>query len=214
MNVRLIAITQYNDGNVEDLIEHAGRVCYHSQTTSQKQNRLNKFVMDRIKVGHESIVEHASATFEISGISRAASHQIVRHRIASFSEISQRYVDMSNPEYVIPDSIRNVPAAMQVWDDLMSEVESTYQALRSYNIPKEDARFILPNATVTHMIVTMNFRELLHLFTIRISREAQWEIRNVCVAMLKLVYQVAPSVFDIIYDEKYALYPDYFEVGS
>ncbi len=193
MNVELIAITRYlrGDGTPEELLEHAGRVCYRSESRGDPA----KFLRARIREGHESLIEHASATFEISGISRACSHQLVRHRLASYSQESQRYVSMSDPEWVIPSAVAENPEAREVWDRFSDGVKVTYQALRELGIRKEDARFALPNAAATRIIVTMNFRELLHLFKIRISRAAQWEIRDVCVRMLELVYPIAPSVF-------------------
>ena len=209
MNVELIAITQYlrGDGAPEELLEHAGRVCYRSES----QGDPGKFLRARIREGHESLIEHASATFEISGISRAASHQLVRHRLASYSQESQRYVSMSDPEWVLPAAVAENPEARAIWNKFADDVKMTYRALRELGVRKEDARFALPNAAATRIIVTMNFRELLHLFRIRISREAQWEIRDVCVRMLERVYPLAPAVFGDLREELKARYPDFFE---
>jgi len=174
MNVELIAVTHYlrGDGTPEELLEHAGRICYQSEGRGEP----GKFLRARVAEGHESIIEHASASFEISGISRACSHQLVRHRIASYSQESQRYVDMSEPEWALPPDVLESEAAMEVWDDFAREVKEAYRVLRELGIRKEDARFVLPNAAATRIIVTMNFRELLHFFRIRISGAAQWEI--------------------------------------
>lgn len=193
MKVELIAITQYlqGDGTPEGLIEHAGRVCYRS---TPKNNRA-AFLRARLREGHESIIEHAGATFEISGISRACSHQLVRHRVASYSQESQRYVDMADPEIVIPDSVRERPEALAIWQEFMDQVTTMYQALRDQGVYKEDARFVLPNAAATRIVVTMNFRELRHFFRLRITPEAQWEIREMATAMLRLVAPHAPAVF-------------------
>ena len=209
MEVELIAITRYlrGDGTPEELLEHAGRVCYRTESRGEP----GRFLRARVREGHESIVEHASATFEISGISRACSHQLVRHRIASYSQESQRYVDMSDPEWVLPTSIAENPEARAVWDEFAGQVEVAYRALRELGSRKEDARFVLPNATATRIIVTMNFREMLHLFRLRISREAQWEIRDVCVRMLELVSPIAPSVFGDLRKELGANYPQFFD---
>jgi thymidylate synthase (FAD) len=211
MNVELIAITRYlrGDGTPEELLEHAGRVCYRSESRGDP----TEFLRARIREGHESLIEHASATFEISGISRACSHQLVRHRLASYSQESQRYVSMSDPEWVLPPAIAENPEARAVWDGFADEVKAAYRALRELGVRKEDARFALPNAAATCIVVTMNFRELLHLFRIRISPAAQWEIRDVCVRMLELVCAIAPAVFGDLREELKARYPDFF-VGA
>ena len=208
MEVELIAITQYlrGDGTPEELLEHAGRVCYRSEARGEP----GAFLKARIREGHESIIEHASATFEISGISRACSHQLVRHRLASYSQESQRYVAMDDPEWVIPDDVAEDEAALEVWETFAGQVVSAYEALRERGVRKEDARFVLPNATATRIIVTMNFRELRHLFRIRISRGAQWEIRQLGVAMLEGVYPHAPAVFGDLREELRERYPDFF----
>jgi thymidylate synthase (FAD) len=197
VKVELIAVTKYLRGNgtPEELLEHAGRVCYRSE----KRGEAGNFLQARIREGHESIIEHASLTFEISGISRACSHQLVRHRIASYSQESQRYVDLSDPELVIPLSVAQNPEAVRIWNDLVKRMRDAYQSLRRLGIKKEDSRFLLPNATATRIVVTMNFRELLHFFRIRCDRAAQWEIRALAKEMLKLAYQVAPSVFEDLY---------------
>jgi thymidylate synthase (FAD) len=196
MNVELIAITEPTHGGTsEALLEHAGRVCYKSQ----KQGKAGRFLQNRIREGHESIIEHASATFEISGISRACSHQLVRHRLASYSQESQRYVDMSNPEFVVPPDVAKNPAAKEVWNRFMAGVAETYRHLRAQGVHKEDARFILPNATATRIVVTMNYRSLRHFFAIRCDPAAQWEIRALATEMLRLMYQQAPSVFQDLY---------------
>jgi len=209
MDVELIAITRYlgGDGTPEELLEHAGRVCYRSDSRGVPE----RFLRARIREGHESIIEHAAATFEISGISRACSHQLVRHRIASYSQESQRYVDMSNPEWVLPPAVMENPKAWAIWDGFADEVKAAYRALRELGVRKEDARFVLPNATATRIVVTMNFRELRTVFRLRISSGAQWEIRSVCVRMLELVYPLAPGVFGDLRQELRTQYPSFFQ---
>jgi thymidylate synthase (FAD) len=209
MRVELIAITRYlqGDGRLEELLEHAGRVCYRSESRGDPA----KFLESRVREGHESIIEHASATFEISGVSRAASHQLVRHRLASFSQESQRYVDLSAPEWVVPPSIAESDEARTIWEAFSSQVQAAYSALRGLKVRKEDARFVLPNAAATRIVMTMNFRELLHMFRLRISREAQWEIREICARMLELVYPHAPSVFGGLRETLRAEHADLFE---
>ncbi|MCU0522173.1 MAG: FAD-dependent thymidylate synthase [Anaerolineae bacterium] len=211
MRVELIAITHYlhGDGSAESLAEHAGRVCYRSEAHGNPE----AFLRARLKAGHESIVEHASASFEISGISRACSHQLVRHRIASYSQESQRYVDMADPSVVVPDAIGENPDAQAVWARFMEHVKETYQDLRALGIRKEDARFALPNAAATRIVVTMNFRELRHFFRLRITPEAQWEIRRMALEMLKQVLPYAPTIFGDSLAEIRTLYPELIEDG-
>jgi thymidylate synthase (FAD) len=207
MQVKMIAITQYfNDsGSPEALIEHAGRVCYRSQS----RGNPSAFIKARLRDGHESIVEHASATFDISGISRACSHQLVRHRLASYSQESQRYVDMSDPDIVIPPTVSEKSETMAIWDDLLESVKAAYTALRQAGVRKEDARFVLPNASATRIIVTMNFREYLHFFHLRITPEAQWEIRLMAIMMLKALVPYAPSVFSDLWDGVQNSHPEW-----
>ena len=198
MHVEIIGITTYQqtDGGVEALLEHAGRACYRSDAKGQP----GRFLQARIREGHESLIEHASVTFEISGISRACSHQLVRHRLASYSQESQRYVDMSAPEFVVPPSVARDPEARAIWDESMEQVADTYRRLRELGVRKEDARFVLPNATATRIIVTMNFRSLRHLFSVRCDKAAQWEIRELALEMLRQVHDVAPGVFGDLYE--------------
>jgi thymidylate synthase (FAD) len=125
---------------------------------------------------------------------------LVRHRIASYSQESQRYVDMSVPEFVVPPSVAANPQAMIVWQQFASQVAETYHQLRDLGVRKEDARFVLPNATATRIIVTMNYRSLRHFFTVRCERAAQWEIRDLALEMLCQVHALAPAVFDDLHD--------------
>ncbi len=208
MQVELIAITRYlrGEGMPEELLEYAGRICYRSRSRGDP----GAFLRARIREGHESIVEHAGATFEISGISRAASHQLVRHRLASYSQESQRYVEMSKPEWVVPSAIADDPQARAIWEEFAGQVQAAYRALRERGVRKEDARFVLPNAAATRIVVTMNFRQLLHVFRLRISPAAQWEIRQVAVRMLEAVYPYAPAVFGDLREELRQRYPDFF----
>lgn len=147
----------------------------------------------------EEKLDHASATFEISGISRACSHQLVRHRVASYSQESQRYVDMSDPEFVVPPGIAENPVARKLFDFAMYTVVWTYKILLSLGVRKEDCRFVLPNAIATRIVVTMTFGNLLHLFGLRCDPAAQWEIRAVATEMLRLIHQKAPTVFGDMY---------------
>lgn len=199
MQVELIALTRYLQGNgtPDELLEFAGRVCYRSAP----RHDAGDFVMKRVREGHESIIEHASATFFVTGISRACSHQLVRHRLASYSQESQRYVDMSDPEFVVPPAVAADPEAMRIWDDFVTQAKETYRALRERGVRKEDSRFLLPNATATRIVVTMNFRELRHFFQVRCQKDAQWEIRELACEMLRIMHDVSPAVFGDLYEE-------------
>jgi thymidylate synthase (FAD) len=223
MKVRLIAITSYLGGEqtpesetlesrspapAEELIEFAGRICYRSQGRGPKATA--RFIRRRVEEGHESIIEHGCASFEISGISRSCSHQLVRHRLASYSQESQRYVDMSDPEWVIPPDIAADPEALSIWEASLAQTQEAYRQLRARGIAKEDARFLLPNAAATKLVMTANFRELLHLFRIRISPHAQWEICQLSIRMLKEVYAHAPNVFGTIRGQLMETYPALF----
>ena len=154
-------------------------------------------LIDALEKGHVSVIEHASFTFSLEGISRACSHQLVRHRLASYTQQSQRYVELQDPDtFVIPETIQENPEAQKIFQNLLKAQFETYQKLIAMGIPKEDARFILPNATRTNIIVTMNARELLHFFSLRCCGRAQWEIREVANQMLKLAKEAAPIIFE------------------
>jgi len=147
--------------------------------------------------GHVSVIEHASFTFSIEGVSRAMTHQLVRHRIASFTQQSQRYVAYDTLEkYVTPQSVANNVEAQKIFDAAMEKISETYQKLLKLGISKEDARFILPNAAKTNIIVTMNARELRHFFNLRCCARAQWEIREAATEMLKQARKAAPALFE------------------
>jgi thymidylate synthase (FAD) len=158
-----------------------------------------------VKMGHMSPIEHASFTFAIEGISRACSHQIVRHRLASYSQQSQRYVsEETGFDYVIPPIIKEDKELKRYFEDFMSEAQKTYnhivKKLNEKGVKGEsanqDARFVLPNAAETKIIVTMNARELLHFFRMRCCNRAQWEIRQMAEEMLKLVKKTSPVIFE------------------
>ena len=153
--------------------------------------------------GHESVIEHASFTFTIEGISRACSHQLVRHRMASYSQQSQRYVKMDGFEYVVPASIKRADACvfrsemttLDAYSDVMLLLSELYRALLDAGIPEEDARYILPNACCTNLVMTMNARELRHFLKLRLCKRAQWEIRELAERMLDCVKQVSEVLF-------------------
>jgi thymidylate synthase (FAD) len=200
--VELVALTKFlksKAGLPEELIEYASRKCYRSMP--QGGERAMRYVMARVSEGHGSVIEHAHATFDISGISRACSHQLVRHRIASYSQESQRYVDMSDPDYVVPKMIINSDEDLALFEETIGECLAGYRVLRKSGIRKEDARFLLPNAIATTLVVTMNFRSLRHFFKVRCQKDAQWEIRELALEMLRQIYPHAPGTFKDLYEE-------------
>lgn len=146
--------------------------------------------------GHLSPFEHATFTFAVDGLSRVASHQLVRHRIASFSQQSQRYVTMGEPRAVMPESVASNDAARAEFERASAESYAAYERMVGSGVPKEDARFILPHGWETSLVVTMNARELHHFFSIRLCRRAQWEIRALASKMFALSHGAAPELFD------------------
>jgi len=147
--------------------------------------------------GHGSVIEHATFTFSIEGVSRAMTHQLVRHRVASYTQQSQRYVAYDTLEnYVIPPSIAKNAKAKKEFDDALKKISETYQNLLKMEIPKEDARFVLPNAAKTNIMVTMNARELRHFFNVRCCARAQWEMREAATEMLRQARKATPALFE------------------
>lgn len=197
MNVTLLQYTP----NPEQTVALAARLCYspislealrEKLATSDIESFLNKIM----SLGHHSVLEHASFTFGIEGVSRVTTHQLVRHRIASFSQQSQRYVSHKDQfTSIMPDSIAENVEARQIFVFMSETVHKAYSQLIELGIPPEDARYILPNATETKIIMTMNARELRHFFELRCCQRAQWEIREMATEMLQLVIAVAPVIF-------------------
>ncbi len=157
------------------------------------EKQLGNILRHVIKMGHESVIEHAYFTFAISGVSRALTHQLVRHRIASYSQQSQRYVE-SEIEYVTPPSIKAAGMERE-YIDTMGKLWHIYDEFRE-KVPVEDARYVLPNAACTKIMVSMNARSLLNFFELRCCLHAQWEIRALAWKMLGLVRKVAPVIFE------------------
>jgi thymidylate synthase (FAD) len=179
------ALTTTKSGTPSDLIKKMD-----AETAKQIIKRVTGY-------GHGSVIEHASFTFSLEGVSRAMTHQLVRHRIASYTQQSQRYVTYNTLEsYVIPPSIEGNAEARKVFDETLAKISEAYQRLLKLGISKEDARFILPNAAKTNIIVTMNARELRHFFNLRCCTRAQWEMREVAVEMLKQARKAAPALFE------------------
>lgn len=180
----------------EELIASSARICYASEPKTPGANAT--LVNNLRDWGHLSAFEHASATFLVEGVSRACTHQLVRHRLASYNQQSQRYVNERGFEYIVPPSILQNPTAKAAFDSQVEAIRKAYQELIGLGIPKEDARFILPNACATKIVVTMNFRELRHFIRLRGAKDAQWEIKMLAQEMLKTLKERAPNVFSDI----------------
>lgn len=191
LEVELIAVT----ADAEKVIEQAGRTCYLSFDKAHSDSQKD-FIKRLIKIGHESVLEHSYATFRIKNCSRAMTHQLVRHRLMAVSQQSQRYVDEDSFCYVVPESM---PAEFA--DDFhndMKTIQQMYRKWRQRGLKKEDARFVLPNACTSEIVVSANFREWRHIFKLRTSPKAQWEIRKACSVMLGILTKSAPSCFEDI----------------
>jgi len=157
-------------------------------------DKAMKVLRNVVSRGHHSVLEHATFTFNVSGVSRALTHQLVRHRIASFTQQSQRYVILKGKEYVKPDTVKN-SKYNTAFEEEIDRIFSLYKEMTKDGIPAQDARYLLPNATETSIIITMNARELLHFFTLRTCNRAQWEIRDMAERMLKDCKEIAPTIF-------------------
>jgi thymidylate synthase (FAD) len=184
----------------EEVVTAAARLCYSAASIDrllEKSRQDRESLLSRIlSLGHYSVLEHASFTFGIEGISRACSHQLVRHRLASYSQQSQRYVAQKERfAAVTPPSISAHPDLQERYDALLTEIHEVYRQFLDAGVPAEDARFVLPNAAETKIVMTMNARELLHFFDLRCCRRAQWEIRLMAIEMLRLARKAAPLLF-------------------
>lgn len=193
----------------ERAVAAAGRLCYAPVSAAELQDgmgddEVHRLVARLINSGHFSALEHAGFSFAVDGISRACSHQLVRHRLASYSQQSQRYVHFgSDTEFVVPPRILASAEARDVFYRAMEQAREAYERLIELGMAEgwtresalEDARFVLPNAAETKIVVTMNARELRHFFSVRCCRRAQWEINRLAWVMRHLVLAVAPALF-------------------
>lgn len=220
MKVELLRYTP--DG--EKLIASAAKLCYSSVGVDDIEKNLNeenteKFLDMLMNLGHESPIEHISFTFGVEGVSRTLTHQLVRHRIASYSQQSQRYVKLDQFEYVIPPSIEKDEKAKKIFIEAMEKDQEYYNRItellfekyfkeysnkgvtekearqRSEKKAIEDARYVFPNACETKIVFTMNSRSLLNFFKLRCCNRAQWEIRELATEMVRLVKRVYPNLF-------------------
>ncbi len=195
MNVKLIGFTP----NPEKLPALAAKLT-HSKTKPDKLDKtsdkeLKAILKHVMNLGHNSVIEHTNFTFAISDVSRSLTHQLVRHRIASYAQQSQRYVNLNEPNFVTPPKIEKNKKMKKAYDETMKYIWEEYNKLINLGIPAEDARFILPNGACTNIIVTMNARSLLNFFDLRCCQHAQWEIRQLANIMLREVKKVAPIIF-------------------
>ena len=195
-----VQLTKYTP-EPEKAVAMAARLCYSASDIDTLQEEMTPEKIERLlnivgSNGHTSTFEHASFTFAIEGVSRALTHQLVRHRVASYSQQSQRYVNAKNFDFIIPPSIKNNEKALGFYYEHMHATQELYDYyVKELDIPKEDARFVLPNAAETKIIVTMNARELLNFFKVRCCTRAQWEIREMANLMLAEIKKVAPLLF-------------------
>lgn len=220
LRVKLLNYTK----NGEETIAQAGKLCYSPvgvDEISKKQNEesIAKYVKMLSNLGHLSPIEHISFTFAVEGVSRTLTHQLVRHRLASYSQQSQRYVKLNGFEYIIPPRIKENPEAAKIFTEAMEKDQEAYDKLtnilteKHYNdlinkdedeksakrkatkMAIEDARYVFPNACETKIVFTMNARTLLHFFNLRSCNRAQWEIREMSDQMVKLVKAIYPNIF-------------------
>ena len=197
MKVKLVQYTP----QPERTVALAARLCYSPVGVEELDDRLTdesvtSFVRKLVGLGHFSALEHVSFTFAVEGVSRVLTHQLVRHRIASYSQQSQRYVAEHDFETIMPLSIGANAVARERFNALMQEIQSVYDEFLALGIEREDARYVLPNAAETKIVITMNVRSLLNFFSLRCCLRAQWEIRALAQAMLDEVKLVAPVLFE------------------
>lgn len=197
MHVKLVRHTP----EPERTVAMSARLCYSAIGAAQLEERISdeqaaNLVRRLVSMGHLSTLEHVTFTFAIEGVSRVLTHQLVRHRIASYSQQSQRYVKEHDFETILPPSIAANAEAQAKFSALMEEIQSLYTEFTEAGIPAEDARYILPNATETKIVCTFNARSLLNFFSLRCCTRAQWEIRALANKMLAECRKVAPVIFE------------------
>lgn len=195
IQVKLISYPE----EAELIAKMAGLICYSGEKVFEEIKekasiKPDEYLAAIVKSGHLSIIEHNVFVFYVSGLSRVTSHQLVRKRIASFSQQSQRYVNAENFDYITPEKIKNSDFHKD-YTRIVKETHELYQKMVDNGINKEDARYILPNATSTQMIVSMNAHALIDLLVRRLCIRSQWEIQELAERMLEEVTKVAPTIF-------------------
>ncbi len=196
LRVRLIQHTP----DPERTVAGAARLCYSQSGVDEILERISPEQIERFLskirgLGHFSPFEHASFTYGVEGVSRVCLNQVVRHRIASYSQQSQRYVRENQFDYIVPPSVRDNPEAQAAFEEQMSAIQAAYNRLVALGIHQEDARYLLPGGCESKIVITMNARELLHFFELRTCQRAQWEIRRLAQEMLRLAKKAAPGLF-------------------
>ncbi len=185
----------------ERVIAAAARLCYSERSGEDlfenlSDEEVKRLVKNILNLGHYSVLEHVSFTFSISGISRVTTHQLVRHRVGcSYSQRSQRYIKEDNFDYIIPPSIQERPELLEKYNETMENLNNLYEEFAQV-VPKEDARYLLPQAIESKIMVTYSLRALLHFIKLRTCRRAQWEIQTLAWKMLKEAKQVAPLLLE------------------
>lgn len=191
----------YHTPDPERAIATAARLCYAPVGAAElmetmPDEKVRNVLRTVLSSGHLSTLEHASYTFAVDGVSRALTHQLVRHRLASYNQQSQRYVKFKDGlEVVKPATVSEDPELERVFDEAIEAAVEGYKKLLNAGVPAEDARYLLPNAAETKIVITMNVRELLHFFSLRGCNRAQWEIRELAHRMIELARPTAPYVF-------------------
>jgi len=198
MNITLLTSTP----KPESVVAAAAKLCYSDSSIGeifkQGNSECHRIITKVLSLGHFSVLEHISITFGIEGVSRALSHQFVRHRLASYSQQSQRYVKFEGERsgfIDIPESFKKTEELKNQWDKVMYNASEEYLIAIEDGVPPEDARLLLPNAAETRLVMTMNARELHHFFSLRCCNRAQWEIRAMAKKMLLLCRSVSPLLF-------------------
>lgn len=220
LNVKLLRYTPEG----ESLVASAAKLCYSPVGVEEIEEGLNSQSVDRflsnlIDLNHESPLEHVSFTFAVEGVSRTLTHQLVRHRLASYSQQSQRYVKLDQFEYIVPPAIEGDPEAKEIYIRAMEEDQKAYDSIveilfkkkfkeftnqgmeekkarsKAEKIAIEDARYVFPNACETKIVFTMNARSLIHFIRLRTCKRAQWEIRDLAIAISREVKSLYPVLF-------------------
>lgn len=197
MKVKLLNFTP----NPDLTVYLAARVCYSKVSIEElereaSEDKIKALIRKVVKSGHHSVLEHASFTFGVEGVSRVTTHQLVRHRIASYSQQSLRWVSASDMNVIVPPSISAIEEALKIFEETIKTAREAYNKLVNLGIPKEDARFIIPQGVSSEIVFTMNARELHHFFRLRLCSRAQWEIRKLARLVLLEVKKVAPIIFE------------------
>ncbi len=198
MRVRLL----WHTPNPEIMVALAMRRCYNSKPIEELEKELQtrpgyekELIAKALRDKTYDVIEHAVFMFEIEGVSRVCTHQLVRHRIASYDQESQRFSAVEREDFIIPHSIQSNPEALEIYQNLLKNSIETFKRLKELEVPKEDARFVLPQSIGTKLVITANARSLMHFFFQRTATQAQWEIRELAEMMLAECRKVAPTIF-------------------